>query len=91
MTEATRCNRDPKAAEAKRRDRRGGAAAHEECRGCSSLRVRGEELTMKFHGFEFQSLGGEKRCSLKTERKEIHPLYIPSEVTRYINNTQGNF
>ena len=35
-----------------------GPAAHEECSGCSSLRVRGVELAMKSNGVEFQSLGG---------------------------------
>ena len=57
-TEATRRDREPKITEAKQRDRTGGTAAHEECGSCSSLRVRGVELTMKFHGVEFQSLGG---------------------------------
>ena len=56
-TEATRRDREPKITEAMQRDRR-GAAAHAECSGCSSLRVRGVELTMKSYGVEFESLGG---------------------------------
>ena len=46
-TEATRRDREPKITEAKQRERREGTAAHEECRGCSSLRLRGVDITMK--------------------------------------------
>jgi len=43
-------------------------AAYEECRGCSSLRVRGEKVTMENHGVDFNRW--EERRGVRWKRKE---------------------
>ena len=78
-------------------------AAHWEClRVCSSTEsARRRQLTKSaaYRGIVYQKQRGVVKCrgrekdgeKLGQRERKSTPLYIPSEVTRYINNTQGNF